>query len=333
VTRAPQVGYPAQDKLGRGDVPGGRGERLVIPHERACIAIVVVESQDIVDTDRLGGVAWSRYEDYAIVGEPGALYVEGRGKREMYRPLQDIQTLFPRFATLDIPDDERGQAEVARDWARKYGVLGLTPPAPLYALKIGGRVLCGEGVSGDGLESYPQGSHVRDSVSHFVVEARVAKAALEFYEAALRADLAAIEKLDPYDEFYPNVEYNPVVEARKWGLHAASVLTQSRVSAWCSPMIAWRGGSPAGVWGFKNLAGAMWLQMFFNLTGDHTGRTCANPDCPTPNFSWKRGEDYINGGKARGRQRRYCSDECRMHAHYLRTTKPRRWETRAKAST
>jgi hypothetical protein len=303
--------------------------------------IFVVESQPIVDTDRLGGVVWSRYEDYAIVGSDpgdtsrGALYVEGRGKRETYRPLTDFPTLFARFAKLYIPGDEDEQAEVARDWAREYGVLGLSPPAPLYTLKSGGRVLSrGEGVSGDGLESYPQGSHYRDSVSRFVSEARVAKDALEFYEAALRADLAAIEKLDPYDEFYPNVEYHPVVEARKWGLHAASVLTQGRVSDWCSPMIAWRDGSPVGVWGFKNLAGAMWLQMFFNLSRDTRGAgedrrgkdrfVCANPDCPTPNFSWERGEDFIYDGKVRGRPKRYCSDECRMHAHYIRATKPRR---------
>src|SRR5215216_4021062 len=160
--------------------------------------IFVVESQDIVDTDRLGGVAWHVYDEYEIVGEDdltaagtpqGALYVEGRGKRKTYRPLQDFQTLFARFAKLDIPDDENGQAEVARDWAREYGVLGLAPPAPLYTFKSGGRVLSrGEGVSGDGLESYPQGSHSRDSVARFVAEARTAEAALTFYEAALRAD-------------------------------------------------------------------------------------------------------------------------------------------------
>jgi hypothetical protein len=289
--------------------------------------IFVVESQDIVDTTRLAGVAWSRYEDYEIVGEPGALYVEGRGKREMYRPLQDFPTLFARFAKLDIPDDENDQVEIARDWALEYGVLGLSTDPPM-TLRSGGRVIShGPGNTGDGLESYPQGSHSRDSVARFVAEARTAEAALTFYEAALRADERTISTRDEYDEFYPpgdGLDTHDVVEARKWGLHAAAVLTQGRVSAWCSPMIAWRGGSPAGVWGFKNLAGAMWLQMFFALTGDHTGRVCANPDCPTPNFSWKRGEDYINGGKARGRQRRYCSDECRMHAHYLQTTKPRR---------
>jgi hypothetical protein len=292
--------------------------------------IFVVESQDIVDTNRLGGVAWSRYEDYEVVGEPGALYVEGRGMRETYRPLQDFPTLFARFAKLDIPNDENEQAEIARDWAREYGVLGLEAAGAATlrtTLRVGDNVYSGDAATGDGLESYPQGSHSRESVSRFVAESRAAKAALAFYSAALKADMRTIAALDEYDEFYPpgvGLDTHDVVEARKWGLHAASTLTQSRVSAWCSPMIAWRGGSPAGVWGFKNLAGAMWLQMFFALTGDHTGRTCANPDCPTPKFSWKRGEDYIQGGKARGRQRRYCSNECRMHAHYLQTTKPRR---------
>jgi hypothetical protein len=226
--------------------------------------------------------------------------------------LVEYPTLFARFAQLDIPDDERVQAEVAREWAQEYGLLGVTAA----------------GATGDGLAAFPQGAHDRESVARFVAEARAAKRALAFYDAALRADLAAVEALDPHDEFYPAVEWHPVVEARKWGLHAASVLTQSRVSAWCAPMIAWRSGSPAGVWGFKSLAGAMWLQMLFVLTGDHAGRVCANPDCPTPKFSWKRGEDYINGGKARGRQRRYCSEECRRHAHYINKTKPRRRASR-----
>ncbi len=227
------------------------------------------QAQQIVDTPG----EWYVYDEYANVGEPGDLHIEGRGSRHTYQPLQDYPTLFAGFAQLYIPDSERVQAEVARDWAEDYGVLGLTP--------------LDANAGGDGLDAYPQGAHDRDSVARFVAEARAAKAALAFYDAALRADLAAVQALDPYDEFYPAVEWHPVVEARKWGMHAASILTQGRVSAWCSPMIAWRSESPAGVWGFKSLAGAMWLQMFYALTGDTRATSknrlvCANPDCPTP---------------------------------------------------
>lgn len=283
--------------------------------------IFIGKPKQIVDKSRSGGVVWYVYDEYEFVGG----YVEGRGGRKTYRPLTDYPTLFARFARLDVPDDEDGQARAALSWAREYGVLGLTPELS-GTLKAGGRAIArATSNTGDGLEAYPQGSHSRDSVARFVVEARAAKDALKFYGAALKADMRTIATLDEYDEFYPpdvGLDTPEVVEARRWGLHATAALTQGRVSAWCSPMISWRGGSLAGVWGFKNLAGAMWLQMFFAVTGDHTGRLCANRDCPTPNFSWKRGEDFVNGGKARGRQRQYCSNECRMHAHYLRTTEP-----------
>ncbi len=132
--------------------------------------------------------------------------------------------------------------------------------------------------------------------------------------------------LDPYDEFYPPegpFGAEGVVKARKWGLHAVAMLTQGRLSAWCSPAIFWRGGLPASGWGFKNLAGAMWLQMFFALTGDHTGRMCANPDCPNPDFPMHREE-----GKT-GPTRKYCSYDCRMHAHYVNSVKPRRRKARS----
>jgi hypothetical protein len=97
-------------------------------------------------------------------------------------------------------------------------------------------------------------------VSRFVAQARIAAAALVFYELARKADAETIAKLDAYDEFYPpgvQLDNLDVVEARKWELHAVAVLTQTRLPAWCSPTIFWRGGSLAGGWGFKNLAGAM----------------------------------------------------------------------------
>jgi hypothetical protein len=295
--------------------------------------IFVEVAQEIVDIDRLGGAVWPVYEEYEIVGEPGALYVEGRGRHETYRPLNEQATLFAKFARLNIPGDEAGQAEVVRGWARKYGVLGLEP-VDTAALRIGGKSLRVDSTTGDGLESYPQGSHSRDSVARFVGEAHAAKAALAFYEAARKADdgaLRLLATLDPYDEFYPpGVPFDApdTVEARKWGLHAVAMLTQGRVSAWCSPAIFWRGGSPAGDWAFKNLAGAMWLQMFFALTGDHTGRMCANPDCPNPDFPMHR-TARPDGKKDTGPRRKYCSVDCRMHAHYVNKTKPRRRQARA----
>jgi hypothetical protein len=93
-------------------------------------------------------------------------------------------------------------------------------PADTVRLRIGGKSLHVDATTGDGLEFYPQGSHSYDSVSRFVAQARIAAAALAFYELARKADAETIAKLDAYDEFYPpgvQLDNLDVVEARKWG--------------------------------------------------------------------------------------------------------------------
>ncbi len=77
-------------------------------------------------------------------------------------------------------------------------------------------------------------------------------------------------------------------------------------------------------WGFKNLAGAAWLQFFLLLTADKGDQRCENPDCPDLN------PVIVRESGTTGPRQRYCNDKCRTHAHYIRATKPRR---RAKAST
>jgi hypothetical protein len=186
------------------------------------------------------------------------------------------------------------------------------------------------GDPGDLLESFGQGDHRRDSVAAFVREAWTAARAYTFYRAAVSGDLGTIERMDEYDLMRPNDisrKASANGEALGWGMNAAAEIAQGRVSAWCAPAIYRRNGRLERGWGFRNLAGAAWLQFFWLLTADKGDQRCENPECPNGDFVIAR-----EPGKT-GPRRKYCSDECRMHAHYLRTTKSRRRGARAEAST
>src|SRR5215216_1556621 len=98
------------------------------------------ESTKIADNER-DGAAWTLYEDYENVGEPGARQVVGRGEAWSYRPLVVSPGLFGEFSRLDVPDDEDGQAEAAREWAMDHGVLGLSAVSKPERKPGGGLIL------------------------------------------------------------------------------------------------------------------------------------------------------------------------------------------------
>lgn len=73
-------------------------------------------------------------------------------------------------------------------------------------------------------------------------------------------------------------------------------------------------------WGFKNLAGAAWLLMYWKLTADDEDSLCADPDCPY--------DRPVLQPNTRGRRKKYCSSECKKAHHYRTVTLPRRRATR-----
>ena len=87
-----------------------------------------------------------------------------------------------RLARFGGPTDTFDAYPVALEWARKHGVLGLSPVPEIE--QPNGLVWSNPGDSGDVLAGFGQGDHYRDSVAAFVREAWTAGAALTFYEAA-----------------------------------------------------------------------------------------------------------------------------------------------------
>ena len=136
-------------------------------------------------------------------------------------------------------------------------------------------------------------------------------------------DLEALERLDEFDEFRPTDvprDASPSVEARMWGMNAAAEITQARVSVWCAPAIYRRNGRLERGSGFRNLAGAMWLQMLWKLTAGDEDPLCQNPACP-------RGNPVLLPTGKPGPRRKYCPEDdfyCKKDHHYKTVTLPRR---------
>jgi hypothetical protein len=306
-------------------------------------------TSEIVDKER-DGAAWTVCADYGHERRDSAYWIFATAPvRRHYRPLADRPGLFHEFAMVgrerfkEGPDETFGATTAAIEWARKHGVLGLSPPPRPYRKPAGGMALSKVGDPGDVILGFGQGDHYRDSVPAFVREAWTAGMAWKFYEAALKGDEDEVSKLD--HQFAAHVfgdEYggtmfedglprglSPKDEVHAWGMNAAAEITQGRVSAWCSPTFYHRDGRLRRGWGFRNLAGAMWLQFYWLLTADEDGgHRCENPDCPDKNPVL-----YREPGK-RGKHPRYCPNpdggqsRCRMRANYLNNTKPKRRKAR-----
>jgi hypothetical protein len=88
------------------------------------------------------------------------------------------------------------------------------------------------------------------------------------------------------------------------------------------PGVFRRNGRLERRWGFKNLAGAMWLQFFWLLTVGEGDQLRESHDCPNGN------PVIVRVPRMTGLRQKYCSDTCRMHAYYVSKTKPRRRASR-----
>jgi hypothetical protein len=110
-------------------------------------------------------------------------------------------------------------------------------------------------------------------------------------------------------------DVNDEGEALVWGMNAAATITQGRLSAWCAPTFFYRNRRLERGWGFKNLAGAAWLQMYWKLTA-RNDPVCANPEC-------RYGRPVLQQN-ARGRHKEYCSAQCKKLHFYRTVTLPKR---------
>jgi hypothetical protein len=106
---------------------------------------------------------------------------------------------------------------------------------------------------------------------------------------------------------------------------------QERVAQYAYPALYQQpGGNFVQGWDFRNLLGAMWLQMFFLLCSDRE-RWCKNPECNNI-IAFEQPEQVNQGnerndlsaGYAPNKKRVFCDRKCRNHYNYLEKVKPRR---------
>jgi len=136
-----------------------------------------------------------------------------------------------------------------------------------------------------------------------------------------------IERLDEHYLYRPAGDEKAPGFYTEWGLNACAEITQHYVSAYCRPAIYRRDGRFERGWGFVNLLGAMWLQMYWMLTATDDEIRCLNPRCP-------KGNPVLLGRDKHdvGRPQKYCSTSCKNQAAQIRrrsghaktrSTKPR----------
>ena len=239
---------------------------------------------------------------------------------ERFRPHIDYPALFLEFARL--PDEEGLEkeldtdknAEIALDWVRRYGVLGLTN------VEEPGRV--GVNIRGGN----------KDTVAAFAHESWIAHDTLRLYEAATHPDGPDVETISAF--IHPRHRgfyiHTPEV-AKEWALLAVANRISEYTARYCyeSPYVMPGGKRVIGK-GFRNLLGAMWQQMLW-LWADGEPKRCKNWECrrvidyehpEQPTGSLKR--DDRSGGYRTRKDKKFCSMKCANRYHYLTVRKPKR---------
>jgi len=302
------------------------------------------------------GLTWRVCQDYEV--EPGSesikdarLYPKysrrkAKSKWREYNPLQVAPDLFLRFAKLH----EKGHSiKVARDWARKYGLLGYTADNDLMHKENAIRP------SWEQIKRAPKaGENVKDgAIGLFWEEVSRAAGVLTMYEAALTGDNEAAKKRlleeapflggrvwPPVAKQLPLFEEDHELETSlvaslieevlesnylTYCLFTASFVVEGTMNDFCYPMLH-LGSSPnehdptkvVDVWGFENLLGAMYLEMYW-LIGSGTNTT----RCDWCGRLISLGRPYP-GAKKTPDHKRFCDKYCRQKWNYHYRVKPRR---------
>lgn len=244
-------------------------------------------------TPELRSETWWRSDDFGIARNLEGDWIirvpkkswKKRIPEDEYRPLVDYPRLFLKFARLaekgglDDQLDTDKNKEVALQWARDYGVLGLTPPEE------------GE------WRSDPRGGS-GDTAARFAFEAWAAHSVLRLFEAYTRSGGADIETIVSLVSTHPKHlvrDHDPVGRAR----HKAYANVQYRVAKHGSyPQLYVReDGTFVEGYGFASLNAALWQQAFWLLIDEDAPR-CQYPKCnrvitfkqPKKPLDHKRGE-------------------------------------------
>lgn len=233
-----------------------------------------------------------------------------------YKPLEEQSDMFLKFARLSR---QNASADRALGWCGKYGVLGL---------------------AGDyhwGWTGENSAHRTYEDLAAFDAEVERAAGVLALYEAALNRDREAAEHYA--FERYPqisaelggvrhDVAWDPASAADMvesfgngdylaYALEAAAFLVESTVRESCFPTLraelSSRPTEMVGGWGFKNLRGAMYLQMYWLMSSGGNFARCQYCGGVISLSSTSPG-----ARKPRG-DRKFCDDNCRQKHHYHKT--------------
>lgn len=236
-----------------------------------------------------------------------------------YQPLVREPHLFLKFARLadggGLDDaktkedlDTEKNTTVAKDWARTYGVLGLTlveKDGQRGASTIGGKM---------------------ETVADFAHEAWVANGCLRLYETATadELDVNLVASYIPAARWRAFYTRTPIM-AREFALDQVATQTQQRLAGNVYPALYGEVGRFVRGWDFTNLLGAMWLQMYWLLTAQETPRRCKECDRV---IAYEQPDYGVRGTR---RDRRFCEvdengkrDGCKNRYNYRTRTKHRR---------
>jgi hypothetical protein len=246
---------------------------------------------------------------------------EDENRVRVYAPLQETPDLFLKFAGLRRHKAKTRDeaAEIMLNWAKNYGVLGLYP-----------------------------GNDRRESLTRFVSSARRAARCLELYEAATvetgglpDPDIETLEKL--------SVPGKTAKQKREAALEEVEVIVGVHLEDECYLRPYRRVNRQNGMtlrfeqgYGFRSLRGAMYLQMMWLMEVGHPPR-CKGPGCNriirigkyAPGARELAEESRHKGGRPRRyktrKDKEYCSDNCRVKAHYHEVVKPRKQQRAGKS--
>lgn len=237
-----------------------------------------------------------------------------------YKPLEKQPDLFLRFARLSRQPASRQRA---LDWCGQYGVLGL---------------------AGDyhwGWTGENRAHQAYEPLEGFDAELSRAAGVLALYEAALNRDYEAAK--------YYACEKYPQISAELWAagvrrnwddslvremvqvhsggdylayaLRAASWIVELTVRESCYLTLrAEESSDPSDVsggWGFKNLRGAMYLQMYWFMAAGGNATRCKY--CGSVIYL----SSSRPGARKTRQDKKFCDDACRQRYHYHNRIKPR----------
>jgi hypothetical protein len=239
----------------------------------------------------------------------------------LYKPLDKYPDLFLRFARLTKAP---ASPQRALNWCLTYGVLGLE-------------------------NDYHRGwsGGPKENLEAFDTEVIRATGVLALYEAALNEDYEAAKHLVLNE--YPHISaelwgldieevgitasISEMVEVHSGGdylayaLEAASWIVEETVRGSCFPSLRPEGGRNPyelrGGWGFRNLRGAMYLQMYWLMEMGGNVVPCrwcgaiVSLSPPSP------------GTRKPPQHKQFCDDACRQRDYYHNTVKPRRQRNKA----